>query len=39
MATFLLREIEQAPGGHEEVAAKRPIVRWVLAYPVRAARR
>jgi hypothetical protein len=36
MATLLLEEIRQAPGRHEEVAARRPIVRWVLTYPLRA---
>jgi hypothetical protein len=36
IAETLLQEIETAPGTHDEVAAKRPIVEWVLAYPLRA---
>jgi hypothetical protein len=36
MANLLLEEIRQAPGRHEEVAAHRPIVQWVLTYPLRA---
>lgn len=31
MADLLIKEIEDAPGRHDEVAEKRPIVRWVLA--------
>jgi len=36
MANLLMEEIREAPGGHEEVATRRPIVRWVLSYPLRA---
>jgi hypothetical protein len=39
MAEFLLQEIRDAPGGHDEVAARRPIVHWVMSHPVQAARR
>ena len=35
MADLLLEEIRAAPGHHEEVAQRRPIVRWVLEYPLR----
>ena len=38
MADFLFDDIKQAPGKHDEVAEKRPIVRWVRARPVRASR-
>jgi hypothetical protein len=35
MADLLLEEIRAAPGHHEEVAQRRPIVRWVMEYPLR----
>jgi hypothetical protein len=38
MADRLLREIEDAGGAHDEVAARRPIVGWVLRYPLRSFR-
>jgi hypothetical protein len=38
MAEAILKEIEAAPGKHDEVAEKRPIVKWVLDYPFRAYR-
>jgi hypothetical protein len=38
MADLLIAEIDRTPGRHEEVASRRPIVAWMLAYPVRAAR-
>jgi hypothetical protein len=38
MADRLLREIEEASGAHEEVAERRPIVGWVLRYPLRSFR-
>ena len=38
MADAILKEIEAAPGKHDEVAEKRPIVKWVLAYPLQAYR-
>jgi hypothetical protein len=34
MADRLLAEIEQADGAHDEVAERRPIVDWVLRYPL-----
>jgi len=34
MADQLLAEIEQADGAHDEVAERRPIVDWVLRYPL-----
>jgi hypothetical protein len=34
MADRVLREIEEADGGHDEVAERRPIVGWVLRYPL-----
>ncbi len=39
MIDLLLAEIQAAPGKHEEVAKRRPIVDWVLRFPVQAARR
>ena len=38
MVEFLLAEIAAAPGKHEEVAGRRPIVDWVLRFPLQAAR-
>jgi hypothetical protein len=38
MADALLREIDAAPGKHDEVGQRRPIVEWVIAYPLRAYR-
>lgn len=38
MADRLLREIAEAPGTHDEVAERRPIVGWVLRYPLRSFR-
>ncbi len=38
MIDLLLGEIEAAPGKHEEVAQRRPIVDWVLRFPVQATR-
>jgi hypothetical protein len=38
MADLLLEEIAAAPDRHEEVAGRRPIVRWVFAYPLRSHR-
>ena len=38
MADRLLREIEDAGGAHDEVAERRPIVGWVLRYPLRSFR-
>jgi hypothetical protein len=38
MADRLLREIEDAGGAHDEVAGRRPIVGWVLRYPLRSFR-
>lgn len=39
MADLIIAEVDRLPGRHEEVAAQRPIVAWMLAYPLRAARR
>lgn len=39
MIDLLLAEIQAAPGKHEEVAKSRPIVDWVLRFPLQAARR
>ena len=36
MADAILKEIEAAPGKHDDVGQKRPIVKWVIAYPLRA---
>jgi hypothetical protein len=38
MADLIITEVERRPGRHEEVAGRRPIVAWILTYPVRAAR-
>jgi hypothetical protein len=38
MADRLLREIDEATGGHDDVARRRPIVGWVLRYPLRSFR-
>jgi hypothetical protein len=38
MADRLLREIADVPGAHDEVAERRPIVDWVLRYPLRSFR-
>lgn len=38
MIDFLLAEIAAAPGKHEEVAQNRPIVDWVLRFPMQASR-
>ena len=35
MADFILEEVTQSEKGHEHVAARRPIVRWVLVTPLR----
>ena len=37
MADLIIAEVNRLPGRHEEVAARRPIVAWMLAYPLRAA--
>jgi hypothetical protein len=39
MAELILKDIDAAPSRHEEVGARRPIVRWVLDYPVSSYRR
>jgi hypothetical protein len=36
LAETILAEIRAADGDHEKVAERRPIVGWVLAYPIRA---
>jgi hypothetical protein len=38
MIDLLLGEIAAAPGKHQEIAQRRPIVDWVLRLPVQAAR-
>lgn len=38
MLELLFAEIEAAPGRHQEIAARRPIVDWVLKFPLQAAR-
>ena len=38
MADRLLRDIDEAAGAHDEVAEHRPIVGWVLRYPLRSFR-
>jgi len=38
MIDLLLAEIAAAPGNHEEVAQHRPIVDWVMKFPLRASR-
>ena len=38
MIDLLLAEIAAAPGKHEEVAKGRPIVDWVLRFPLKASR-
>lgn len=38
MADKILEEIDEAVGGHDEVAVRRPIVRWVLDVPLAAYR-
>lgn len=37
MADLIIAEVERLPGRHEEVSARRPVVAWMLAYPLRAA--
>lgn len=36
MANKIIEEIQESGGAHQVVAAQRPIVKWVLAFPVRA---
>jgi hypothetical protein len=38
MTDYLLAEIAAAPGKHREVAKSRPIVDWVLKFPLQASR-
>ena len=38
MIDLLLAEIAATPGKHEEVAKRRPIVDWVLRFPLKASR-
>ena len=38
MTDLLLAEIAATPGKHEEVAKRRPIVDWVLRFPLQASR-
>ena len=38
MAEAILEEVRAATGGHDEVGQRRPIVKWVIAYPLRAYR-
>jgi hypothetical protein len=38
MIDLLLAEISAAPGKHEEVAKRRPIVAWILRFPLQASR-
>jgi hypothetical protein len=38
MADAILEEIEAAPGKHDEVAGRRPVVKWVIDYPLAAYR-
>ncbi len=35
---LLLAEIAAAPGKHQEVAKRRPIVDWILKFPLQASR-
>jgi hypothetical protein len=38
MIDLLLAEIAAAPGKHQEVATRRPIVDWILKFPLQASR-
>lgn len=38
MADKILEEIDDAVGRHDEVAVRRPIVRWVIDVPLTAYR-